>query len=248
MQGADPTIRLEEVRKTFRLGGRQVEALRGVSLRIDRPGCYGIMGPSGSGKSTLLHLMAALDRPDSGIIEVAGQRLDLLGERRLTEFRRRSVGLVFQQFNLISTLTALDNVVLPAMLDGMPRRTQLERGAALLDALGLTQRAHHRPDALSGGEQQRVAIARALLFEPAVLMADEPTGNLDSETSRQLWDLLRRLAAERSMTLVVVTHEPAAAAQCDRVFLLRDGVIRGSFDVEGMDAGELASRAHRDLR
>jgi putative ABC transport system ATP-binding protein len=240
-------IRLQDVRKTYQLGGRSIEALRGATLEIAESGFYAVMGPSGSGKSTLLHLMAALDRPDSGTIEVAGQRLDQLNEAELTDFRRRRVGLVFQQFNLLSTLTALENVALPGMLDGMSRAEQMRRAGSLLAALGLAARADHRPDALSGGEQQRVAIARALLFEPPVLMADEPTGNLDSNTSRALWELLRNITAERSMTLVMVTHEPAAAVHCDRVFLLRDGVVRGSFEVDGLDAAELATRAHRDL-
>jgi putative ABC transport system ATP-binding protein len=241
-----PTIRLEDVHKSYRLAGREVRALCGVNLRIDGPGLYAVMGPSGSGKSTLLHLAAALDRPDAGTIELSGQRIDTLGEAALTAFRRRRVGLVFQQFNLLSTLTALDNVTLPGMLDGMSRREQVQRGRSLLATLGLEHRAGHRPDALSGGEQQRVAIARALLFEPPVLMADEPTGSLDSETARQLWRMLRPLVAARGMTFLMVTHEPAAAAQCDRVYLLFDGTIRDSFAVDGMNAAELATRAHRD--
>ena len=238
-------VRLHELTKTYRLGNRRVEALRGVNMRISEPGFYAIMGPSGSGKSTLLHLLAALDRPDSGELEVAGARLDRLGEAALTRFRRREIGIVFQQFNLISTLSALDNVALPAMLDGMSRTRRLTRAKELLDMLGLSARADHRPDALSGGEQQRVAFARSLMFEPGILFADEPTGNLDSATSDQIWRMMNDLAARRDMTILMVTHEPAAVAHCRHVFLLRDGRIDSSFDVDGLDAAELATRAQQ---
>jgi ABC-type lipoprotein export system ATPase subunit len=246
---ADPpppgTIRLAGVTKTYRTGGAAVEALRGVDLTIDEPGFYGIMGPSGSGKSTLLHLLGGLDRPDAGTIEVAGERIDTADERQLTLFRRHRIGIVFQQYNLISTLSAIDNVTLPALLDGMPAAERHERGTTLLGALGLAERMQHRPDAMSGGEQQRVAIARALLFEPTVVLADEPTGNLDSTTSRQLWKLLRTITEQRGITMVLVTHEPSAAIHCDRVYLLRDGRIDDVFDVEGIDEVELATRAQR---
>jgi len=157
-------------------------------------------------------------------------------------FRRRKIGIVFQQFNLISTLSALDNVTLPAMLDGVPAEERKRRGEQLLHALGLADRASHRPDALSGGEQQRVAIARALLFEPAVLFADEPTGNLDSATSAQMWKLLQELALERQLTVLMVTHEPSAAVHCRRVFVIRDGRIASTIELDGMDAAELAAR------
>jgi putative ABC transport system ATP-binding protein len=238
-------IRLRGVSKRFTLGGRAVYALRGVDLEIGEPGFFAIMGPSGSGKSTLLHLVAALDRPDEGTIEVAGLRVDQLSEAQLTGFRRHRIGIIFQRFNLISTLSAIDNVTLPGMLDGMSSSERRRRGESLLEVLGLADRRHHRPDALSGGEQQRVAIARALLFEPPVLLADEPTGNLDSASGDQLWSVLRDITAERKITLLLVTHEPSAAVHCDQVFLLRDGVIAGSFDVDGLDAAQLATRAQR---
>ncbi|MBT8485764.1 MAG: ABC transporter ATP-binding protein, partial [Phycisphaerales bacterium] len=183
----DPIVSIDDVTKVYRLGPRRVTALQGATLRIDRPGFDAIMGPSGSGKSTLLHLLGGLDRPDAGSIQVGGERLDRLGERGLDAYRRRRVGIVFQQFNLISTLTALENVTLPGLLDGMPSGVRRERGLALLERMGLADRAGHRPDALSGGEQQRVAVARALLFAPPLILADEPTGNLDSATSEQIW-------------------------------------------------------------
>jgi putative ABC transport system ATP-binding protein len=241
-------VRLSEVTKSYRLGNRRVEALRGVNLRIAEGGFYAIMGPSGSGKSTLLHLLAALDRPDSGELEVAGARLDQLGEAALTRFRRRRIGIVFQQFNLISTLTALENVTLPAMLDGMSRARRLARGRELLHMLGLSDRAEHRPDALSGGEQQRVAFARALRFEPEVLFADEPTGNLDSATSAQIWRMMKDLVRQRDITVLMVTHEPAAVVHCRHAYLLHDGRIESSFEVDGLDAAELATRAQQPGR
>ncbi len=234
---------MTDVEKRYRLGSRAVDALRGVDLLVPEPGFYAVMGPSGSGKSTMLHLLAGLDRPDAGSIEVGGERLERMDDAALTLFRRRGVGIVFQQFSLISTLSARDNVALPAMLDGVGRAERRRRSDELLERLGLADRAEHRPDALSGGEQQRVAIARALLFEPAIVFADEPTGNLDSATSRQIWELLRRLAEESGVTVLMVTHEPAGAAHCRHVFLLRDGRISGSFDVDGLDAAELATRA-----
>ena len=245
---AGSTIRLAGVTKTYKNSERSVHALRGVDLQINEPGFYAIMGPSGSGKSTLLHLLAALDRPEAGTIEIDGSRVDVMSESQLTLFRRRRIGIVFQQFNLISTLSALENVTLPAMLDGVPVAERHERGMDLLDALGLRDRADHRPDALSGGEQQRVAIARALFFEPAVLLADEPTGNLDSATSENLWKLLQDLADQRRLTALMVTHEPSAAAHCRRVFVIRDGLIEKTFDVDGIDAAELATRAQHTRR
>lgn len=243
-----PTIRCVGVHKTYRLGGSEVVALRGVDLDIAEPGFYGIMGASGSGKSTLLHLLAALDVPDRGEIHVGGRAVHAFGEKEATEFRRTQIGIVFQQFNLIPTLTARENVELPAMLAGDTAPWVAARSTELLDRLGLTGRAEHRPDALSGGEQQRVAIARALLYSPPVLYADEPTGNLDSAASDRLWKLLGELALERAMTVVMVTHEPDAAVNCRRVFVLRDGTIKGTIETEGVDAGGVAARYQECLR
>lgn len=220
-------------------------ALNGVDLSIDQPGFYAIMGASGSGKSTLLHLLAALDVPDSGEVEIAGRRVDQLSEKQLTLFRRHEVGIVFQQFNLIPTLSARENIELPGRLAGTAERELRPRADELLHRLGIAHRAGHRPDALSGGEQQRVAIARALLFKPRVLLADEPTGNLDSRTAESLWTLLSDLAGENGMTIVMVTHEPAAAAHCRRAYVLHDGRVSGSFTTEGLDAGAVAIEYQR---
>ncbi len=236
-------VRAQGVRKTYRTGNRPVEALRGADLVIERPGFYAIMGASGSGKSTLLYLLAGLDRADAGEIEVGGERIDRMDEHALTLFRRRKIGVVFQQYNLLPTLSALDNVMLPGVLDGMPRAALADRARGLLATLGLEDRMDHRPEALSGGEQQRVAIARALLFEPGVVFADEPTGALDSANAERLWKMLDRLATERNIAVLMVTHEPAAAAHCRTVFVIRDGVVAGSFETRGMHASDLVVRA-----
>ncbi|MCH2162544.1 MAG: ABC transporter ATP-binding protein [Phycisphaerales bacterium] len=236
-------VELVDVRKAYVTGDRKVEAVRGVNLSIHQPGLYAVMGPSGSGKSSLLHLLGGLDRPDSGTVEISGRRIDTLGEQALTRYRRRDIGIIFQQFNLLPTMTAIENVTLPGILDGMSVDEARTRGLQLLDELGVKPRADHRPDALSGGEQQRVAIARSLLFEPSVVLADEPTGSLDSASSDRLWALLDELATNREVLILMVTHEPSAAVRCGRVYVLRDGVIAGSFDVEGMDESELVHRA-----
>jgi len=230
------------VHKSYTSGGRRVPALRGVDLSIDDPGFYAVMGASGSGKSTLLHLLSALDTPDEGEIHIAGERIDCMDDRALTRFRRRGVGVVFQSYNLMPTLTACENVELPGVISGMPHKQLRSRCDELLDALGVADRASHRPEAMSGGEQQRVAIARALLFNPPVLLADEPTGNLDSASSDRLWELLGEIASQRRMTVLMVTHEPAAAAHCREVYILTDGRISGTFSTEGLDAGGVAAR------
>lgn len=235
-------IRCAGVTKSYTIGTRLVPALRGVDLTISDPGFYAIMGRSGSGKSTLLHLLAALDRPDAGEIRIAGRSVHDLDERAATAFRRREIGIVFQQFNLISTLSARENVELPGELAGESPSSLRRRSTELLERLGLGDRMEHRPQALSGGEQQRVAIARSLLFRPPVLFADEPTGNLDSASSQRLWSLLDEIAREESTTVVMVTHEPSAAVHCQRVIVLSDGRVTGGFAVEDADATVVAAR------
>ncbi len=239
-------IRCAQVRKSYPLGSRSVEALRGVDLSVDEPGFYAIMGASGSGKSTLLHLLAGLDRPDSGELSINNTRIDSMNERDLTRFRRDQIGIVFQQFNLIPTLTAVENVELPGVLAGKPREELRARALELLNLLGVTEgRDAHRPEALSGGEQQRVAIARALIFAPRVVLADEPTGSLDSRSSEALWSVLGQLADQREMIVMMVTHEPAAAVHCKQVFVLHDGVIRATIGVNAKNAADLASEYQR---
>jgi len=243
-------IRCADVHKSFTSGGRAVHALRGLSANVEQGGFDAIMGRSGSGKSTLLHLLGAMDTPDSGTIEIGGQRIDSFSERDATRFRRRGVGIVFQAFNLVPTMTAEENVQLPGLLGGDDAKFLRERSRELLDRLGLIDRATHRPEALSGGEQQRVAIARALLYKPPVLLADEPTGNLDSRSAAMVWALLREIAGEQDITVLMVTHEPEAASYCRRIFVVGDGVVRGVIDSEaegGLDAGSVATRAQRLL-
>jgi putative ABC transport system ATP-binding protein len=219
---------VDRVTKRFRQGDTVVEALRDISLTIERGEFVAVMGASGSGKSTLLHVMAGLTRPDEGRVAVDGQDLSAMSDRQLTRFRRRHVGLVFQAFNLIPTLSAQDNVLLPILADG---RGGLADGRmeSLLGRLGLAQRRRHRPDALSGGEQQRVAIARAMIGEPSILLADEPTGSLDSVTGQSICRLLRELCREQGRTIVVVTHEPAVAVWAERIIVLKDGRVLTEF-------------------
>ncbi|MGI9014311.1 MAG: ABC transporter ATP-binding protein [Phycisphaerales bacterium] len=243
-----PLIHLSNVHKSYRLGDRTINALRGVDLTLEHAGFFAIMGASGSGKSTLLHLLAGLDRADQGEITMNGCALHRADEAELVNHRRHSVGLVFQQFNLIPTMTAMENVMLPGVLGHVDRRTLRDRAVHLLDQLGVGHRSDHRPDALSGGEQQRIAIARALIYQPPLLLADEPTGNLDSENALQVWALLRSLAIERRMMVLMVTHEPSAAIHCECVHVISDGVMRGSIDVDGADAAELAARYQQLVR
>jgi putative ABC transport system ATP-binding protein len=216
-------IRLDDVTKTYRRGLRAVTALDGVSLEVARGEFVSVMGPSGSGKSTLLHLVGGLDVPTRGRVSVDGHALDAMDDDTLTVFRRRHLGFVFQAFNLLPTLTAAENVALPLLLDGTPSREASDRAGEALDGVGLGHRRAHRPDALSGGEMQRVALARALVIAPLVLLADEPTGNLDSATGARILRDLRSEAWRRGQTVVMVTHDPTAAAVGDRIVTIADG-------------------------
>jgi putative ABC transport system ATP-binding protein len=209
--------------RRFGEGHTAVEALRGVDASFRQGSFTAIMGPSGSGKSTLLHILAGLDRPTEGWVEIAGTRLDTLDDRELTLLRRRQVGFVFQAYNLLPVLTAEQNITLPVRIGGAkPDQAWLEQ---LVTEIGLADRRTHRPAELSGGQQQRVAVARALITRPAVVFGDEPTGNLDSVSSREVLALLRRAVDELGQTIVMVTHDPAAAAVADRVVFLADGRI-----------------------
>lgn len=243
-------IRCVDVLKSFTVGDRAVHALRGLSMEITDSGFFAIMGRSGSGKSTLLHLLAAMDTPDSGELFVAGKAVHLLTEREATRYRRKDIGVVFQAFNLIPTMTARENVLLPGLLAGDSGAGLRKRADELLGLLGLTDRGGHRPEAMSGGEQQRVAIARALLYRPAVVFADEPTGNLDTSSSALVWAMLRRVADEEGVTVVMVTHEPEAARHCDHIYVVGDGVMVGEIDTAeegGLDAGGIATRTQHLL-
>ena len=222
-------LRLERVTRRYRLGAdNYVDALRGVYLSVEAGEMVAIMGPSGSGKSTLMHIAGGLDTPDAGAVWVEGTRIDTLSDRRLTALRSRRIGFVFQGFNLLPALTALENTALAGQYCDMSRRQASRRATDLLALLGLGDRSRHRPSELSGGEQQRVAIARALMNDPCLLMADEPTGNLDSATSAEIMTELERLNRERGMTLMLVTHDPGVASLCGRRVEMRDGLIAGA--------------------
>ena len=216
-------IELTDLHLSLGRGVARVHVLNGVSLRIERGEAVGLVGPSGSGKSTLLMTMAGLERPDSGTISVAGERIDRMGEDALAKFRGAQVGIVFQSFHLISTMTALENVAIPLELAG--RSDAFATAASELASVGLADRASHYPSQLSGGEQQRVALARALAPSPAIIVADEPTGNLDEETGRMVMQLLFDLRRDRGSTLVLVTHDNGLARRCDRVVRMRSGKI-----------------------
>jgi len=218
-------IRCIDVRKAYRQGENEIVALAGVSVDIPRGAFAAIMGPSGSGKSTLLHLMGGLDRPSSGELLVDGRLVGQMADDEVTLFRRTNIGFVFQFFNLLPTLTALENVTLPLVLDGRSKAEADQRAALLLGKVGLEKRRHHLPEALSGGEIQRVAIARALAFNPPILLADEPTGNLDSKTGQDVLLLLRQINQEHGSTVVMATHSPEATYCADRIIFLRDGRV-----------------------
>lgn len=219
----DPLVRIDNLDLSLGRDASRVHILKGVSLEIARGEAIGLVGPSGSGKSTLLMTMAGLERPDRGSIVIDGENLSGFDEDGLARFRGRNIGIVFQSFHLIPTMTALENVAVPLELAG--EDDAFGKAAAELEAVGLGERLTHYPAQLSGGEQQRVALARALVVDPALLIADEPTGNLDEATGKGIVDLLFRLKTERGATLVLVTHDPGLAAQCDRVIRLRSGRI-----------------------
>ncbi len=220
-------IEVSDVHKSFKSGDRWVEVLRGVSCRIPKGRFAFIVGPSGSGKSTLLYLMGALDLPTSGMISVEGRNLTAMTEPEQNEYRRDRVGFIFQSFNLIKNLSALQNVVVPFLPTGVTDR-QRKDAAELLTTVGLGDRLDHRPWQLSGGEQQRVAIARALIKDPVVVLADEPTGELDRKTGDEIYKILRRLQAERQTTLVVVTHDRRFIRPDDLVLEIEDGLLKTS--------------------
>jgi lipoprotein-releasing system ATP-binding protein len=224
----DPIIRTEALRKSFSLGRDTIDVLRGIDLTIARGEIVGLIGASGAGKSTLLHLLGGLDRPTAGTITVDGVRVDRLREAEIEPFRNRTVGFVFQFHHLLPEFTALENVMMPGLIRGLGEREMHERARRILDNVGLGARLAHRPGELSGGEQQRVAIARALVLEPPIVLADEPTGNLDTHTGEDVVAVLKRLHQARGTTFLIVTHNEKLALEADRVIRMVDGRIEGS--------------------
>jgi putative ABC transport system ATP-binding protein len=222
---AKAIVEVRELSKVYRASGGEVAAVRGVSFSIAPGSVVAITGPSGSGKTTLLNLMSGLDRPSSGEVVVAGERLAALDADAATDFRRHHIGFVFQFFNLIPTMTAADNVAIPLLAEGLPRRVIDERTRAALESVGLAARAAHRAGDLSGGEMQRVAVARALVMEPQLVLADEPTGNLDTATGDTILQLLCTASRGAGRAMLIVTHSYQAAAYADRTLIMRDGRI-----------------------
>jgi putative ABC transport system ATP-binding protein len=220
----EPVIIAENLVKTYIMGDVEVNALRGLNMRIDRGEVVAIVGPSGSGKSTLMNILGCLDRPTSGLYMLDGESVAGMNDDQLANIRNRKVGFIFQSFNLLSRSTALSNVELPLRYSGM-KAGRKERARQSLVAVGLENRINHKPFELSGGQQQRVAIARALVNDPAIIMADEPTGNLDSKVGQEIIDLLLNLNRQVGTTLIIVTHDPKVAAQTQRVIRIRDGMV-----------------------
>ncbi|MBI2144673.1 ABC transporter ATP-binding protein [Candidatus Woesearchaeota archaeon] len=224
MTGKEAALKLENVWKTYRLGGEVINALRGASLEVKKGEFFALQGASGSGKSTAMHIMGALDVPDKGTVCIRGKDVSRLSGDSLAGLRGRTIGFVFQQFNLIPTLTAIENVMLPMVFQGVPEADRLERASELLREVELTERKGHHPNQLSGGQQQRVAIARALANDPEIILADEPTGNLDSITGQKVFGLLKGLH-EKGKTVVIVTHNEKLVAEAQTIAYIKDGAI-----------------------
>lgn len=223
----NPVVKTEGVVKTYIQGSRPLEVLKGIDMEVQRGEFLAVMGPSGSGKSTLLNMIGALDRPTSGKVYVNGVDISTLNDNQLADLRNRQIGFIFQFFNLIGRMDALENVALPMSINGTPSKERRERAAKLLELVGLGGRLDHKPSQLSGGERQRVAVARALSNDPELLLCDEVTGNLDSKTGMEIIDLLHRLNEEQGKTFVIVSHDPKVTHASGRLLHLRDGVIAG---------------------
>ncbi len=228
-----PIIELRRVWKTYRMGEQEVHALQGIDLEVFPGEFLAIQGPSGSGKSTTMNMIGCLDIPTKGEVYLDGQNISRLSESSLAQIRGKKIGFIFQKFNLIETLTALENVMLPMTFQGIPDNERHERAKKLLTRFGLKDRIHHKPNQLSGGEQQRVAIARSLATDPLVVLADEPTGNLDSRAGRDVMLFLRELNEHEGKTIVLVTHDDTLARTADRIAFLKDGTITKSQIVRG---------------
>jgi putative ABC transport system ATP-binding protein len=234
-----PILETSDLKKQYQMGEVTVDALAGVDFTVEAGEFVAIMGPSGSGKSTLLHLLGGLDGPSDGEVKLANRQLSVLKDNEITLIRRRKVGFIFQFYNLLPTLSAEENVALPLLIDGQNIKAHQSKIDQLLDLVGLAERRTHRPNQLSGGQQQRVAIARAFVTDPAIVLADEPTGNLDSQTSSEILHLLRRSCDELGQTIVMVTHDASAASFADRIVFLMDGQLAGQLTTTGHRANDI---------
>ncbi len=232
-----PAVRVQNLTKRYESGETSVEALKGVDLTIERGEFVAVMGPSGSGKSTLMHILGALESFNDGTVEIGGVSLAGLDDKKATLLRRDAIGFIFQFFNLLPTMTAEENVMLPSLIAGEKASALKARADELLSLVGLENRAAHLPSQLSGGEQQRVSVARSLMRDPSLLLADEPTGNLDSKTGGAVLDMLRDVQTRSGHTIMMVTHDPVAASRASRVVFLRDGLIAG--EVPGGDSNQI---------
>lgn len=230
----EPILAAENIKRSFRDGSNVIEVLRGVNLRVKPGELVAIVGASGSGKTTLLNILSVLDRPDEGSVRIQGREVVGLKDDDLTMIRRHEVGMVFQDFYLLPTLSAIENVEVPMIFADVAEKKRKERAYELLEIVDMTSHAHHRPDELSGGQKQRVAIARAIANDPAILFADEPTGNLDTAKGQEILNLFEKLKNMQDKAIIMVTHDPEAAIKADRVLLLRDGVVSQEISAEGL--------------
>ena len=220
-----PVIEVKNLYKVYRIGQNKVYALNGVDMTVYKGEFCSIVGTSGSGKSTMLNMLAGLEKPTKGTIKIAGKYIEKLSERQLVKFRRDKVGFIFQSFNLLGTMNAVENVALPLSFRGIPKKIRLKKASAMLDLVGLKKQKKHKPNQMSGGQQQRVGVARALVVDPEIIFADEPTGNLDSHTSAEVMALMRKVVMEQNKTLIMVTHDNHLATFADRIFHIIDGKI-----------------------
>lgn len=242
MKQGEPVICVKDLYKIYRVGETRVRALNGVDFTINRGDFCSIVGTSGSGKSTLLNMMAGLEKPTKGEIIIAGEHMEKKTENQLVAFRREHIGFIFQSFNLMGTMNAIENVALPLTFQGMDKKSRNKKAEDMLELVGLTKHKKHRPNQMSGGQQQRVGVARALVVEPEIIFADEPTGNLDSNTSVEVMNLMKKIVREKNQTLVMVTHDNYLAGFADIILHIRDGKIvqiednRGKSDEEAVEA------------
>ena len=237
-QEREPVIRVKNLYKIYRVGHNKVRALNGVDLEIYRGEFCSIVGTSGSGKSTMLNMLAGLEKPTKGEVIISGEHLERMSENQLVRFRREHVGFIFQSFNLLGTMNAKENVALPLTFRGVPKKVRLEKADKMLDLVGLRKHKNHRPNEMSGGQQQRVGVARALVVDPEIIFADEPTGNLDSNTSAEVMDLMKKIVREQNQTLVMVTHDNYLAGFADLVLRIKDGKIIEIEDRRGEEMPE----------